>query len=174
VPTTNSPGSLPRGAARVRGFSILELSVVVGIISLVAAIALPIGRHLILRARAAAVENDLRVFAAAFQSYAAEHGDWPQGDGTPGAFPAGMEGFLGSTSWQSRSLIGGHYTWDPNSVHQGSHYRAAIVIESTGDSLVSTDLLQLQEIDRNVDDGDLAAGNFLLGYRDYPVSVLEH
>lgn len=156
------------------GFTLLELSIVVGIISLLTALALPIGRHLIVRARATAMANDLRVFAGAFQAYAAEHGDWPAGDGTPGVVPAGMESSLAGTHWQQPTPIGGHYTWDPNTTQQGSRYRAVIIVSSTPDSVVSRDEYQLTQVDRVFDDGNLGTGAFLLGYRQYPFHVLEH
>lgn len=170
-----SPGRGDAVSARRRGaaFSLIELAVVVAIISIVAAFAVPVAKNLVIHARSAAVENDLRVFASAFQTYANEHGDWPTGDGTPGAFPPGMEGYLSQTNWQRPTPIGGYYTWDPNSLHQGVHYRAVIVISSTADNPVSSDRLQLADIDQKMDDGDLATGNFLLGYRNYPLYVLE-
>jgi prepilin-type N-terminal cleavage/methylation domain-containing protein len=160
--------------AGVRGFSLLELSVVVAILSIVLAVCVPLARHLLIQARATALENDLRVFAAAFQNYANEHGDWPDGDGTPAAFPTGMEGYLSATNWTARTPIGGHYTWTPNSVQQGSRHRAAIMISSTPDNPVSSDRIQLLEIDQKFDNGELASGALLLGYRNFPVYILEH
>ncbi|HWA85247.1 MAG TPA: prepilin-type N-terminal cleavage/methylation domain-containing protein [Opitutus sp.] len=156
------------------GFSLVELAVVVAIISIFIAIALPIGQHLVRQARSAAVINDLRVFSAAFQAYANEHGDWPDGDGTPGAFPPGMETYLRQTNWQHPTPIGGSYAWDPNSTQGGGRYRAAIVISSIEGNPVSADAAQLLDLDRKLDDGNLATGNFVLGFQDEPVFVLEH
>jgi prepilin-type N-terminal cleavage/methylation domain-containing protein len=163
-----------RGPAARRGFSLIELAVVVGILSIVIAIAVPSSAQLLMQARARATENDLRIFSAAFQAYANEHGDWPAGDGTPGAFPPGMAGFLGETNWQKRTPLGGNYAWDPNSLQQGSRYRAVIVITSSPSNPVTDSREQLLKVDRALDDGDLTAGNFLLGYRESPVFVLEH
>jgi len=161
-------------ASRQRGFTLLELSIVLFIISVLAALAVPLLKQASLKARGSAVANDLRVFAGAFQAYAHEHGDWPAGGGGPGDFPPGMAGYLGATSWGRQTPIGGRYLWDPNSVHQGERYRAAIVIASVDNSPVSSDQNQLQEIDHVFDDGDLTGGNFRLGYRNYPVFVIEH
>lgn len=156
------------------GFSLVELAVVVTIISVLAAIAVPTTKNLVFRARSSAVQNDLRVFAGAFQTYAQEKGDWPAGNGIPGAFPAGMEGLLGATNWQRPTPIGGNYTWDPNSLHQGTRYRGVIVISTTPDNPVTSDRMQLLDLDRLIDDGNLDSGNFLLGFRNYPIFVLEH
>lgn len=152
----------------------MELAVVVFIISLLAALAVPALKKANLEARSVAVANDLRVFSGAFQTYAHERGDWPPGNGTPGAFPTGMEGYLGQTAWQRVTPIGGHYTWDPNSPQRGDRYRAVIVIATANGHAVTSDLAQLVDLDRRVDDGDLTGGNFLLGFRNYPVFVLEH
>lgn len=155
------------------GFTLVELAVVVTIISIIIAIAVPTTKHLIFRARSSAVANDLRVFSAAFQAYAHENGDWPAGDGTPGAIPSGMTGYLGSTNWQRTTPIGGNYAWDPNSMQQGIRYRAVFVISSTDGNPVSSDRNQLLDLDRTLDDSNLDSGNFMLGFRNYPIFVLE-
>jgi len=156
------------------GFTLLELSVVVFIISLTAALAVPALKQVNLEARSSTVANDLRVFSGAFQAYAHEHGDWPAGSGAPGEFPTGMEGYLGATNWARVTPVGGHYTWETNSLQQGDRYRAVITISSVGPDQVTSERRQLEDLDRKVDDGDLASGNFRLGYRDYPFYVLEH
>lgn len=171
-PYANRP--LYRRPAAAAAFTLVELSVVVAIISVLVAIAVPTTKNLVFRARSSAVQNDLRVFAAAFQAYAQEKGDWPPGTGVPGAFPAGMEGLLGATNWQRTTPIGGNYTWDPNSLHQGTRYRGVIVISTTENNPVTSDRMQLLDIDRMMDDGNLDSGNFLLGYRNYPIFVIEH
>jgi type II secretory pathway pseudopilin PulG len=117
-----------------------------------------------INARSSAVMNDLRVYASAFQAYAQEHGDWPPGGGAPGVFPAGMDGYLSQTNW-SRTT---------QSPQQGNRYAAVIIIASTANNSVSSDVIQLSDIDKKLDDSNLATGNFFLGYRNYPVFVLEH
>src|ERR1043166_2401272 len=84
---------------REAAFPLPDLSIVVFILSVVAAFAVPALKEVILRARTSAVANDLRVFAGAFQAYAHDHGDWPPGDVAPGEFPPGMAGYLGKTNW---------------------------------------------------------------------------
>jgi prepilin-type N-terminal cleavage/methylation domain-containing protein len=162
------------GRRATAGFTLLEISVVIFIISVIAAFAVPALKTVVLESRARALANDLRVFAGAFQAYAQEKGDWPSGESAPGTVPAGMTALLGKTNWERVTPIGGHYTWAPNSLQQGERYRAAILISSTDSSRVSSDKRQLQEVDRTIDDGDLDAGNLRLGYRNFPVFVIEH
>lgn len=157
-----------------RGFTLLELSIVVFIVSVLAMLAVPVLKRTILESRATAVVNDLRVFSATFQTYAHERGDWPTEETEPGVPPPSMAASLGTTNWAQQTPIGGHYTWAPNSLHQGERYRAAIVLASTAESKVTADRNQLEQIDRIFDDGNLATGNFRLGYRNFPVLVIEH
>jgi prepilin-type N-terminal cleavage/methylation domain-containing protein len=175
---SNARGPIPppsrfalRGEA---GFSLIEVSVVVFIISLLAALAVPALKSVQREARSTAVLNDLRVFSAAFQAYAHDRGDWPAGTGVPGEVPPGMGPYLTSAAWSQRTPIGGSYTWAPNSLQQGERYRAAFVISNVGENKVTAQLQQLVDLDRKLDDGDLDTGNFRLGYRNQPVYVLEH
>ena len=147
---------------------------VVFIVSVLAALAVPAIKQAHLEAKSSAVINDLRVFSGALQAFTHENGDWPPGSSQPGVFPAGMEGYLRTTNWEHPTPIGGLYTWSPNTVQQGERYRAAIVISSAASNPVSSDLIQLTDLDRKIDDGNLDTGNLRLGFRNYPVYVLEH
>ena len=147
---------------------------VVLLIGILAAVSVPALKRNMISARTSAVMNDLRVFSGAFQAYAQEHGDWPPGGGAPGAFPPGMEGYLGMTNWSRKSPIGGYYQFATQSPQAGGRFAAVIIIAGTSDNPVSSDANQLADIDRKLDDGNLATGNFFLGYRNYPVFVLEH
>lgn len=154
-------------------FTFLKLTVVIFFVSLVIAIVFPVAQKRVHRAKATAIEHDLQIFSAAFQKYAGEHGDWPPGDGVPGALPEGMKPYLSETDWQHRTPIGGHYTWETVSLHRGTRYRAVIVIASTPGNPVTNDRLQLLDLDRRLDDGNLETGVFQLGHRHHPLRVLE-
>lgn len=147
---------------------------VVLIIGILAAVSVPALMKSRLNARSSVVMNDLRVYAGAFQAYAQEHGDWPPGGGAPGTFPAGMEGYLSQTNWSRLTPIGGYYQFATQSPQLGGRYAAVIVIATVGSDQVTSDSIQLSDIDRKLDDGNLNTGNFFLGYRNYPVFVLEH
>ena len=145
---------------------------VVAIISILAALAVPVARKVVARAKSDTVLNDLRVFAGAFQAYVHERGDWPAGS-SAGVIPAGMTGYLRQSNWTRVSPIGGNYYWNPNSVQNGTRYRALIIISSVSRNPVSSDRNLLTAIDRKIDDGNLATGNFQLGVRNYPIYILE-
>ena len=156
------------------GFSLLELSVVVFIISVLAALAVPAIRKVNLEARSTTVVNDLRIYTNALQTYAQEKGDWPVGGVAPGEIPPGMDGYLSKTNWERVTPIGGLYTWSPDTVQQGTRHRAAIIITSSGENKVTVDRAQLTDLDKKIDDGVLDTGTFRLGFRNYPVYVIEH
>jgi len=159
---------------RPAGITLLELAVVVFIAGALAAVAVPALRKRAIERRTDAVAGDLKAFAWAFRAYAKKHGDWPPGGTPPGKAPPGMEPYLNAAHWSRVTAIGGHYRWDSHSRQSGETYAAVILIESYAGSPVTSDSVQLHDIDRKVDDGRLASGNFILGYRNYPVFVLEH
>lgn len=144
------------------------------IISVLTALAVPGYKHVQTNARTSAVINDLRVFAGAFQNYASERGDWPSVTVAPGEIPPGLQPYLSATTWGQPSPIGGAYGWAANSLQQGERYRAILTISSVGGNKVTAERQQLLDIDRRLDDGDLATGNFRLGYRNQPFLVIEH
>ena len=157
-----------------RAFTTVELMVVVTIISLLAALSLPAARRAGMSGKAGAVANDLRVFSAAFAAYAQQAGSYPP-ETAVGVMPAAMNGnsSLGSTSWLRKTPIGGNYNWDNSRVHGSITPKAAISINSNGTNLVSTDRTLLLLIDRRIDDGNLATGNFFLGANSEPVYIIE-
>lgn len=161
------------GHGRTRGFTLLVISVVVFLLSLVVAVAVPIAQDMIREQRAESAAVELRRFDTAFQIYARTHGDWPAAT-APGIIPTGMESALAGTDWTRETPIGGRYAWQIGTLHRGEHVQAAIAIVSVPGSRVTEDQRQLEELDRQVDDGSPATGRLRLGFRNEPVFVLEH
>jgi hypothetical protein len=153
---------------------VLAASLTLFALGLVAALAAPVARRSWHERRAAAAVRELREIAAAFQAHAHARGDWPPADALPGAAPTGMAERLAPTRWSQRTPLGGRYTWTLNSVHQGERYQAAILLAPATGAPLSAGRDELAIVDRALDDGDLATGNFRLGFRNYPVFVLEH
>ncbi len=123
------------------------------------------------QAMATAVGNDLRTFAAAFDAYAQEKGGFPA-EVDAGVFPAEMGDRVNRTAWLRTTPIGGQYNWDFNQMHQGTRYRAVIAISSTAAAPLNEDLDLWEAIDRVIDDGNLATGNFRLGADNEPIFIV--
>src|SRR3954468_6599016 len=94
---------------RSRAFTLVEIMVVVVIIGLLAAAALPAYRLITLRSRAASVVNDLRTFSTVFITYSLQNGGYPA-DGDPQVVPPEVAGQLPGNFIQ-RTPIGGVYKW---------------------------------------------------------------
>lgn len=124
--------------------------IVVVIIGLLAALAIPAFQRVQRASQNSRVVNDLRIFSQAFETYAAQNGAWPANVG-PGVIPPGMAGTFKANVWQSPTVIGGVWNWD-----QGiSGFTAGISI-----SAFTCNDAQLTEIDAKIDDGDLTTGVF--------------
>ncbi len=136
-----------------RGFTLVEIMIVVVIIGLLAALAIPAMARVQRAAQNVRVANDFRVFAQAFETYALQNGFWPNnaGSGAVPTSPVSMAGDFKRSVWQATTTIGGRWNWDRN---LGS---VAAGISIAG--LTCTDA-QLEEIDAKLDDGNLATGRF--------------
>ncbi len=145
--------------------------VVITIISMLAAAAVPTIVKVKRRSLATVVANDLRVFGAAFESYAHEAGSWPA-EVDAGVLPPEMASRINSSAWMKPAVIGGQYNWENNQTHAGTTYRAVIAISSTSASAVVQDADLLEAIDTVMDDGNLATGSFRIGADDEPIYIV--
>jgi type II secretory pathway pseudopilin PulG len=166
---------IPRSAA---GVGLVELMVVVTIISMIMLAVAPTYTRIQRKARAAAVVNNFRVFAAVFQAHAHETGSWPP-NAAVGVVPTGMtEAELKSAAWAQITPMGGQFQWEFNQVEPGGtspggRWTAAISINSSATSSVLLDMDLMEEIDRELDDGDLTNGSFRLNADGGPIFILE-
>jgi prepilin-type N-terminal cleavage/methylation domain-containing protein len=132
-------------------FTLVELMIVIGIIALVAAIALPGFIRARQRAQNTKFINELRVASGAFDTYAIEHGNYPP-DVNRGIVPPGMDTYFDhSFDFTAVTPIGGRWDWDKD-----------IFGFKAGLSVVDPNALQLQlqDIDKSWDDGNLVTGHF--------------
>ena len=132
------------------GFTLVEIMVVVVIIGLLAAIALPAMSRVKRHTQNARFVSDLRTFAQGYETYALKNGRWPA-DGTPRVLPAGMSGEIKDTAWAADTAVGGQWDWD---FQQFGITAGLSVYQPTADAT------QMLEIDRRIDDGNLSTGNF--------------
>lgn len=131
-----------------RGFSAVEVLIVVMIIGMLAAIAIPTMMRSRQSAQVARMANDLAVAANAFDMYRMEHSAYPP-DNVAGAIPQGMEEYL-TRFWQEETPLGGRWGWCTDrfsvkacvSVYLGGRWREDAWLE----------------VDKRIDDGKLDTG----------------
>lgn len=145
--------------------------VVVVIIGLLAAASLPAYRLITLRSRAASVVNDLRTFSTVFITYSLQNGRYPD-DGDPQVVPPQVAGQLPGNFIQ-RTPIGGVYKWSFDVPADGVPAKAAIIIQAEVGYPIMDDLDQLEAVDKQIDDGNLATGNLRLGSTNSLVFIIE-
>ena len=92
-----------------KGFTLIELMLVVAIIGILAAIALPAMEHAMWRARAAKVISDFYVVRDATMKYYVDNGHYPP-DMWPGQEIPDLTDDLSNISWTQP--WGGSYDWD--------------------------------------------------------------
>lgn len=141
----------PRAAHRptIGGFTLVEIMIVVVIIGLLAALAVPALQRVRLASRQAAFLNDLRIGKDAFETYALEHGGWPP-DGIAG-IPPEMDDYLPPARWSGTTPIGGRWDWDFDQygVRAGLSVRLPFQTDA-----------EMARIDAKIDDGNLDTGQF--------------
>ena len=136
---------------RNAGFTLVEMMIVVAIIALLAAVAVPSFLRARQRSHNAKFINGLRVASDAITLYAIENGRYPA-DVNRGVVPAGMASYLDqSFDWTAPTPIGGRWDWD----FERPGAKAAVAVVQSEASLA-----QLREIDKMYDDGDLTTGRF--------------
>lgn len=135
------------------GFTLVEIMIVVVIIGLLAAMAIPAFQRVRLNSQFSALANDIRVFAGAFETYALEYGQFPA-DASTGALPAGVTSTTSSLDlarFTETTPVGGSFDWD----FGYGDYLASI---SVRDANLTTEELLL--FDTKFDDGNLSTGSY--------------
>ena len=142
----------PRSARfTTHGFTLVEIMIVVVIIGLLAALAIPAFQRVRHRSQNSTTVNGFRVFSQVFEAYAAANGAWPPNVG-PAAIPPGITSADFKIGvWQAPTPIGGLWNCD---------YNVAGFTAGVSISNFTCDDAQLAEIDAMIDDGDLTTGLF--------------
>lgn len=148
---------------RRHAFTLIELLIVVAIIGILAAIAVPSFMRARQRTYITRYVSGLRIVTDAFSMYAAEHGSYPA-DCQPAVLPAGMALYLGKNfDFTAPTPIGGNWDWD----YKVYGFTGGVsVVAST---FSAADML---DIDTRIDDGVLSTGSFRVGSGRY-TSIIE-
>ena len=137
------------------GFTLLELMMVIAVIGLLSAIAVPNYIHYRKKAQVAQVASNLKNFEKAFIAYAIDHEDFPDDchtDTGPYGLPnAEMEAYISVEEWVAPTALGGRYNWE------GPNFYSYAGISVDG---ATADVKYLRHLDTMLDDGNLGSGRF--------------
>jgi len=165
------PRSSHRFDSRSKAYTLVEVMVVVVIIGLLAAAGLPGYRHLTMRSKVTAVENDLRQFSTAIQTYALQNGHWPA-DAAAQVIPPELANAM-SANFTNKSPIGGAYKWNYDVPADGVAVKAALIVQTVSGNPINDDQELFEMIDKQMDDGNLETGNIQVGSTNSLVFIIE-
>lgn len=133
-----------------RGFTLIELMIVVVIIALLASLAVTSYKHYVLRARLSETATQLGYFAREFNVWKQVNGRYP--NDSHRILPPDAKGLaINEAQWLATTALGGNWNWEgPN----GYPY-AGISID--GATALEEEMMQFDAI---IDNGNLASGKF--------------
>ena len=137
-----------------KGFTLIELVIVVAIIGLLASLVIPAFGHAIDDAEVTVFIKDLRTYTEAAGVYMAKTNDYLPA-AAPGTVPPGWAEYIEIDKWTSPTPIGG--AWDIEFNTYGIISGIGVDFAARGEDRTDA---YMRRIDRTLDDGNLATGRF--------------
>jgi prepilin-type N-terminal cleavage/methylation domain-containing protein len=134
----------------LQGYTLVEIMLVVMIIGLLTALAIPTFIKARTRSHNTRFVNDLRLASDAFALYAMSKGTYPP-DSTPAVVPVGMTACLPKMKWNEATAIGGLWDWD---------YRQFGCTAGVSVYQPARSAAEMRAVDTMIDDGNLVTGSF--------------
>ena len=144
-------------------FTLMELLVVVAIVGVLSAIAIPQFQEFRLRSQLSATFAEFKLFEKALIAYNMDANSYPV-DTLPGVYPTEMRSVIQNSFFSETTPIGGRYDYEgpPN------WNIAGISVRNSGHPLNAP---EWSTLDSMIDDGDLSTGKFRRE-RDWYVYVI--
>jgi prepilin-type N-terminal cleavage/methylation domain len=141
-----------------RGFTLVEIMVVVVIIGLLAAIAIPTVAKATEISRHTRFASDVRTFSGLLETFIFESSSYPE-DSSSGEIPAGFEEYIKVSDWQMGPTIGGVYDVELDSFG---------ITSAIGVHNYTISDAELARFDARYDDGSFDTGNYrVIGAKRY-------
>ncbi len=145
---------------RRSGFSMVELAIVVSIIGILAALAIPLFKNIIVRSKISTLASDLRVHSESIRRFALEEGTYPtKRDIEDNRFglTSRLDEYL-SHSWYLPTPIGGVYRLNSSSLSSGKLKNVFIEVSAGGKEPLTVGYKDLMKLDKEIDDGSPGSG----------------
>ena len=140
------------------GWSLVEIAIVVTIIGILAALAIPMFMILTKRSRISTLANDFRIHSQAILRYAMEEDVFPS-DFDHTNIPKDAEGYpVVGASWKEPSPVGGFFSWEFNNAGDPNASNGFIQIKETAQHPLNVELSDIRKLDDRLDDGNLSTG----------------
>jgi type IV pilus assembly protein PilA len=148
--TLNSNISKENNKPSHSGFTLIELMIVVAIIGVLAAIAVPTYQGFVKRAELTETATKLGSFVKAFEIAKQVNGEYP-GDTSVPALPQAVGLNINESLWTATTLLGGNWNWEgpDNYSYAGISIQGATAEEDI-----------IAQLDAIMDNGDLSSGRF--------------